>query len=104
MHEGETVWVEAPAPHGTCVWCGEAFEDAGDFRCIAMLTKDEDGDASVRTHMHNSIVEALTRFGSLATAPKRSLADAISLTKLRAQCLLPGILVGPRRCTTAPGY
>ena len=48
MHEGETVWVEAPvdhAPHGTCVWCGEAFEDAGDFRCIAMLTKDEDGDA-----------------------------------------------------------
>ena len=48
MHEGETVWVEAPvdhAPHGTCVWGGEAFEDAGDFRCIAMLTKDEDGDA-----------------------------------------------------------
>ena len=48
MHEGETVWVEAPvdhAPHGTCIWCGEAFEDAGDFRCIAMLTKDEDGDA-----------------------------------------------------------
>ena len=50
MHEGETVWVEAPAPHGTCVWCGEAFEDAGDFRCIAMLTKDEDGDADWRVH------------------------------------------------------
>ena len=68
MHEGETVWVEAPvdhAPHGTCAWCGEAFEDAGDFRCIAMLTKDEDGDASVRAQMHNSIVEALTRFGSV---------------------------------------
>ena len=61
MHEGETVWVEAPvdhAPHGTCAWCGEAFEDAGDFRCIAMLTKDEDGDADWRVHSWHDRADA----------------------------------------------
>ena len=45
MEHGEVVYVLAPvpeAPHGTCVWCGEPFED-GDMRCIAMLTEVEDG-------------------------------------------------------------
>ena len=45
MEHGEVVYVPAPvpeAPHGTCVWCGEPFED-GDMRCIAMLTEVEDG-------------------------------------------------------------
>ena len=45
----DVVWVEAPAAHaahGTCAWCGGAFDDDddGDMRCIEMKTEIDDGE------------------------------------------------------------
>ena len=45
---GECIYVEAPfgdePATGNCVWCGQKFQETGDMRCIAMLTKNADGE------------------------------------------------------------